>query len=99
MKLPAITKPCKECPFTKTCSKGWLGEKRVIEILDSESFTCHKTNEHNGGRKQCAGFMIIKEGNSAFEKLAKALKHELILTGKELVFDSEQDMIEHHKVN
>lgn len=68
----------------------------MTEILDSESFTCHKTTDSVHGRKQCAGFMLIKDGSSAFEKLAENLGHNLTLEGRELVFNAEQDCINHH---
>lgn len=96
-KIPALTSPCKDCPFRIDCTKGWLGEKRMTEIIESESFTCHKTTNYKDGRKQCAGFMLIKDGKSAFEQLAKTLKEELNLSGRELIFDTEQDCINHHK--
>lgn len=96
MKLPAMTKPCFNCPFRIDCTPRWLGADRITEILESESFTCHKTTDSKYGRKQCAGFMLIKNGDSAFEKLAKNLGHELLLDGRELVFDAEQDCINHH---
>lgn len=25
MRLPAMTKPCKDCPFRTDCLKGWFG--------------------------------------------------------------------------
>jgi hypothetical protein len=78
---------------------NWLGENRITEILSSDSFTCHKTTDSKLGRKQCAGYMLIKDGQSAFEKLAKQLDHPLELSGRELVFDNEKDCIEHHSIN
>jgi hypothetical protein len=65
-------------------------------IFKETSFVCHKTNGADKERKQCAGFMIIKHGESAYEKLARALKIDLGLKGRELVFDAEQDCIKHH---
>lgn len=91
-----MTKPCSNCPFTKTCTPRWLGEHRVMEILKSESFACHKTTDSPKGRKQCAGFMLIKNGTSAFEELADILGHKLTLEGRETVFETEQDCINHH---
>lgn len=70
----------------------------MTEILDSESFTCHKTTDSIQGRKQCAGFMLIKDGGSSFEKLAVMMKQDLPLTGRELVFDTEENCIKHHTV-
>ena len=39
--------PCKECPFTRSCMKGWLGARRMRQILrsldnDFSVFACHK---------------------------------------------------------
>jgi hypothetical protein len=80
MKLPMMHKPCPNCPFTKKCTENWLGEKRIKSILESESFTCHKTTDSKDGRKQCAGFMLIKDGNSNFERLANAMDIPIVLT-------------------
>lgn len=69
----------------------------MADILNSESFTCHKTTDSKEGRKQCAGFMLIKDGGSSFERLAKMMNHDLPLSGRELVFDTEQQCINHHE--
>ena len=95
-KLPAMTKPCSNCPFRKDSTKGWLGKKRISEILISESFTCHKTTDNKLGRKQCAGFMLIQNGNSAFEVLAEFTGQKLELSGRELIFETFDDCIKHH---
>jgi len=29
-----LTKPCGNCPFTKSCMPGWLGGKRAEELVD-----------------------------------------------------------------
>lgn len=104
-KIPLIKSPCKDCPFRKDCLEGWLGEKRISEILKQDSFVCHKTTNNdvegsdNLDRKQCAGFMLLKGSESAFVKLSKSLKLDLGLTGRELVFEHKQDCITHHKNN
>jgi len=67
------------------------------EILNEDSFVCHKTT--NGGDKdrlQCAGHMLIRGDQNAFVSYAKAIGAKLDLRGKELVFDSREDCIEHH---
>ena len=43
--------------------------------------------------------MLIKDGNSNFERLANAMDIPIVLTGRELVFDSVQDCIDHHSNN
>ncbi len=72
--------------------EGWLGEERMEEILGSQSFTCHKTNKG----LQCAGHMIIKGGNNAFVALANRMNIQLDLSGQELIFQNEADLIAHH---
>lgn len=91
-KLPYIKSPCKDCPFRKDSVQGWLGEKRMTEILESQSFVCHKKTS-----SQCAGHMIIKKDDNGFVSLAKRCGIDLELKGQELVFDTEQDCINHHK--
>lgn len=92
MDLLNCKKPCSNCPFRKDSLQGWLGEKKMTEILNDDSFVCHKNN-----KLQCAGFMLIKEKESIFFRMAKALKHNLILSGKELIFENKKDCINHHK--
>lgn len=92
-----VKKPCKDCPFRKDSMKGWLGKDRVTEFLDTDSFICHKTT---GGeltdRRQCAGHMLMKGQSNGFVRIANQLGERLNLTGGDLVFDSEQDCIDHH---
>lgn len=94
MKLPNTKKPCKDCPFRKDSLKGWLGSERMAEILDQGSFVCHKTLHTT--RLQCAGHMLIKGDENQFFALADRLGIELELSGRELVFDNDQDCIDHH---
>lgn len=47
-----LRKPCKNCPFTKRCHKGWLGTERaeglVNEIVHGDGFfTCHQTIDYD----------------------------------------------------
>jgi hypothetical protein len=70
--------------------KGWLGRDRMSEILEADSFVCHKNTS-----LQCAGHMIINSENS-FVILAHRLGLKLNLSGSELVFNSKQDCINHH---
>lgn len=92
MKLPNCNKPCKDCPFRKDTTKGWLGEDRIKEILNSNSFVCHKATD-----LQCAGFMIIKKEESTFVALSNKLKIDLNLKGQDLIFDTKKECIDHHK--
>lgn len=61
-------------------------------ILKQGSFTCHKTARD----KQCAGHMLIKGDMNAFVATAKQLGFNTKLKGRELIFDTEQECIEHH---
>lgn len=90
--LPNVKKPCQNCPFKKDALEGWLGEVRMKDILDSGHFVCHKKKH-----LQCAGHMLIKGNENDFVQLANRLGIPLELTGRELVFDTEQECIEHHK--
>lgn len=91
LKTPNCKTPCKHCPFRKDCLPGWLGKERITEILEQDSFVCHKDTG-----LQCAGFMLIKGNESTYLRFAQAIKHDLNLKGKDLVFDSKKDCIEHH---
>ena len=95
MNLPNMKKPCANCPFRKDSLAGWLGKDRMTEILEQDSFTCHKTNK----QMQCAGHMIILEERNHFYELAVRLNFDLGLSGQELVFESEEDCINHHTHN
>jgi hypothetical protein len=103
MKLPIMKKPCDNCPFRKDIEKGWLGSERMVEILEADSFVCHKTTgkdaekKDNRHRKQCAGFMLIKGNESTAVRVAKTLRIDLDLKGSELIFDSKKECINHHK--
>lgn len=94
--LPHKVKPCDSCPFRKDTMQGWLGKGRMEEILNSGSFTCHKTKDTN--RLQCAGHMLIKGNENDFVQLANRLRINLNLTGKELIFDTKEDCIKHHTI-
>lgn len=94
MKLPIIKTPCNNCPFRKDV-EPFLSGQRAAEIADAESFVCHKTIHKE--LKQCGGFMLISGDDSEAVRLAKALRIDLELKGRELVFDNKQDFINHHK--
>ena len=91
MNLPHIKAPCRDCPFRKDCTKGWLGEERASEILAAESFVCHKKTD-----MQCAGHMLIKGQRNIFVRVAAALKIKVNLNGRDKVFESDAECIEHH---
>lgn len=85
-------KPCSNCPFRTDCLKGWLGAERIKEIIDSESFVCHKNTD-----LQCAGHMLLNDDHNEFVSLARRLSINLKLHGKELIFDNKEDCIKHHE--
>jgi uncharacterized protein DUF6283 len=91
--LPNVKKPCAQCPFRKDTQKGWLGSDRVADIIRQSSFVCHKKTH-----LQCAGHMLLNGDKNQFVRLANKLNIELDLSGKELVFDSAQSCVAHHKI-
>lgn len=60
MNLPNMKAPCVDCPFRKDSLKGWLGGPRMAEILEEDSFVCHKKTD-----MQCAGHMIMNGEQNA----------------------------------
>tara|TARA_Y100000588_G_scaffold99838_1_gene108464 strand:- start:2273 stop:2581 length:309 start_codon:yes stop_codon:yes gene_type:complete len=97
--LPNQKRPCANCPFRKDSLKGWLGAERMESILNQRRFACHKTL-HNGvkNRKQCAGHMLIKGKDNEFVELAHrmGMVEEMDLSGEELIFATERELIDHH---
>lgn len=91
--LPNRKTPCKDCPFRKDCLKGWLGGSRIEEILQNDSFVCHKNHE-----LQCAGHMIIKGNSNVFVRTASAMNLDTELKNKHLIFENENDCVKHHKI-
>ncbi len=89
--LPHVKLPCANCPFRKDTLKGWLGKQRMTEILAAESFVCHKKTH-----LQCAGHMLIKGNENIFVRTAEQMGIELTLSGREQVFDTQEQCIEHH---
>ena len=93
MKLPHKKRPCRNCPFKKNTLKGWLGRERMAGIVNGDGFPCHK---HKAPRQQCAGHMLLLGSGNAFVALAENMGIQLELTGRESVFKSTVDCIEHH---
>lgn len=90
--LPNVKKPCAQCPFRKDSLKGWLGGERMEEILNQDSFICHKKKH-----LQCAGHMLINGTDNGFVRLANRLNINLELSGQELVFDTREKCVSHHE--
>ena len=91
MNLPCMKRPCSNCPFKKDTMKGWLGKDRMTDILKSPGFTCHKKSD-----KQCAGHMLIKGQDNEFVALASRMGLDTQLKGRESVFETIPECIDHH---
>jgi hypothetical protein len=104
MNLPYMKKPCNNCPFRKDSKQGWLGLKRIKEILKQDTFVCHKTLEYddegnnlnNTTLKQCAGHMIHRKELNVFYRLLKIIKLENTIKGHNLIFSSTKELMKHH---
>ncbi len=105
-----LVKPCVNCPFTKDCLKGWLGEERARGIaetgLNDGSFPCHETTMRKGEWSQCAGALILTEKNGGTEQ--NVIFRIAAYSGQfdknklkdfDRVFNSIEEMVEHHKNN
>jgi hypothetical protein len=86
-----MKEPCSNCPFRKDSLKGSLNKERAVDIVNAETFTCHKTDM----KKQCAGHMLLMDIDNIFVRLAKRMCIPLKLSGKDLVFDTSDDFIKH----
>ena len=91
VKLPCLKKPCKDCPFRKDSMKGWLGKHRIIEILQQDSFVCHKNTN-----LQCAGHMLMVGKDNIFLRTARNMGIDLHIAGRDLVFKTIKACIRHH---
>ena len=103
--------PCKDCPFRVDCNKGWLGEARIKDIVQTTvfgdlPFLCHKTSDLSESRQRfCAGKLILESrvnplGN-LHTRLGMGLK--LIPAYNELknqgaIFKKAEDAIMHHSL-
>lgn len=92
--LPNQRAPCGQCPFRKDTLEGWLGKDKIENILTARSFVCHKDTG-----LQCAGHMLIKGDENDFVQLADRLGLATHLRGRELVFDTEKECVDHHSWN
>lgn len=61
-------------------------------MMNASSFVCHKDTT-----KQCAGHMLLLKEDNDYYRTAGAMGIDLGLSGEELVFDSKEDCIKHHK--
>lgn len=77
IRLPNVKKPCMGCPFRKDVLRGWLGAERMSEILNSQSFVCHKKTD-----LQCAGHMLVNGKNNHFVSDCWAIGYRVGLVRK-----------------
>jgi len=94
MRLPFVKTPCRDCPFKKDSLKGWLGKERISDILNSDSFVCHKNT-----KLQCAGHMIINSNNNIFVRMSGNIGIPLELKNKKAIFPTKDKCIKHHTKN
>ena len=90
-KIPCTIKPCSNCPFRKDTLKGWLRKGRITEILEADSFVCHKDTS-----LQCSGHMLLTGSQNIFYRFMKFFGAGELLKGKELVFENKEQCIKHH---
>lgn len=106
----ALKKVCNQCPFRRDSMEGWLGEKRITEIIDETVkgngyFVCHKTlHLDKDEQKLCAGKLILEGKVNAYGNSSTRVgmafglvprKYDQI-EGAELVFESAEECIQHH---
>lgn len=100
--------PCKDCPFTIGCLKGWLGAERMAQIMDSLDddtclFACHETYRRpRQDQLACAGMLIFQENHNLRAILTRIamLQKEFDphqLRGQERVFATIEAAIAHHR--
>lgn len=110
--MESLKKVCNQCPFRKDAPKGWLGAKRITDIVTEtiegdKYFVCHKTLDlPSSDQKLCAGKLILEGrenpyGNSS-TRVGMALglipKDYSDIAGGELVFETKKECIDHHAV-
>lgn len=88
--------PCGPCPFRVKCKLNPLGEKKAVEITQTDSFPCHRTEEPN--LLQCAGHIHVMGNHNVFNRLSMAFDGKYIpIKNTEVLFKTKEDFIEHHK--
>jgi len=102
-----LKKPCGQCPFRRSSPSPWLTRGRVEEItrdcvMGDSTFTCHKTTD-TPTEQHCAGALIMEEklnpGGNRMTRIARMygmFGGDEELKDKEDIFDSIEEMIDHH---
>lgn len=97
MRLPNQPKPCNGCPFRKQCLPLVTLAEKIVSIVENGVHTCHNTQGLAPSKqRQCAGHMLLKGDTNHFVELANRLGLTIKLSGRELVFDTPEQMIRHH---
>lgn len=104
-----LKRPCKNCPFSKSCHPGWL--RRAREIVDDmlqrqATFACHETTTIGGARpgqeQHCAGALIIMEREGRLSDMAQIAARLGLYDPDQMdlaspAFDTFDDFIAHHE--
>lgn len=102
---------CSNCPFSIHCTKEWLGEERVNDILQDvvfsdKYFVCHETLKSGNKDKEmcCLGKVIFENKVNALGNMStrmalmyKFITLENLKDVKNIIFNSVKEMISHHK--
>jgi hypothetical protein len=96
LRISREVRVCSNCPFRKNAPAGWLGSKRMTEILEGVFFTCHKTIEAALGEratnKPCGGHVALGQ-NSLLRRLGATVKEADL----DKLFENDRECIEHHR--
>lgn len=83
--MRVCSKICKECPFSNTSAKGYLGPHTIVEIMEciqwEVPFTCHMHRDHDssmddidiGKLPVCRGFIAC--ANKSFKLFGSNQKY------------------------
>lgn len=86
------TKPCSDCPWTRTSLNGWLGSASVgwwIDIAHSETLVdCHTVSN-----QQCAGITIYRANVCKLTRDPEILR---LPADRKTVFASRVEFVDHH---
>lgn len=96
---PAVSSPCRECPWRREAAPGWLGpltaEDWIQRVHSDMPIACHLTIAQDRsweGAFQCAGAAAFREN------VFKLPRDPAVAVGpsRDDVFSSNSEFIEHH---
>ena len=103
-----LRRPCPKCPFRLDCLRGWLGDKRISQIVrdlvDQEmTFACHETLSQKTDQ-HCVGALLFVENvappfGHRLQQIAQRLGlyfPEKLDREAAAIFTSREDLIAHH---